>query len=155
VIALPESSRNCEIEAFYPDIQRAAIELPETARRYLQQAMETLHAPDAAAVMAGSAVDAMLKDLGLTEGSVYERIDQAVDKHILTEAMGKWAHHVRLESNRPRHADGKNPHVSPEQANQSVEFADALGQFLFVLPSRVTKGIEATKKADAAPGGAA
>lgn len=44
--------------------------------------MELLHA--------GSAVDAMLKELGYTKGSVYERIDQAVKDRRLTEAMGPW-----------------------------------------------------------------
>jgi hypothetical protein len=37
--------------------------------------------------MAGSAVDAMLKHLGLIEGSVYSRIDEAVNQQILTPAM--------------------------------------------------------------------
>jgi hypothetical protein len=107
--------------------------------------METLHAPDAAAIMAGSAVDAMLKHFKLIDGSVYRRIDEAVSQHILTAAMGEWAHEVRLGSNRPRHSDAENPHVSPEQAQQSVEFAEALGHFLFVLSSRVKKGIEDAK----------
>jgi hypothetical protein len=62
--------------------------------------------------------------------------------------MGDWAHEVRLGSNRPRHADTENSHVSPEQAKQSVEFAEQLGHFLFVLSSRVQKGIEVASKAD-------
>jgi hypothetical protein len=69
---------NISIESFYPEVKRAAAEIPEPVRTYLQQAFETLHAPDAAAVMAGSAVDAMLKHLNLVDGSVYTRIDEAV-----------------------------------------------------------------------------
>jgi hypothetical protein len=57
------------IEAIYPDIRTEATEIPEPASGYLQQALDTLHAPDAAAVMAGSAVDAMLKHLGLTDAA--------------------------------------------------------------------------------------
>jgi hypothetical protein len=147
----PYDLRSYRIEAIYPGIRTAAPEIPEPARRYLRQAFDTLNAPDAAAVMAGSAVDAMLKHLGLTEGSVNDRIKQAVEKNILTNAMGEWAHAVRLEANRPRHADAEHPHVSPEQAQQSVEFADALGHFLFVLSSRVKKGIEAAKQIAAPP----
>jgi hypothetical protein len=82
------SAANAPIETLYPSVRSAAAEIPDPARRYLQQAMETLQAPDAAAVMAGSAVDAMLKHLKLTEGSVYKRIDEAVSQHILTPAMG-------------------------------------------------------------------
>jgi hypothetical protein len=118
------SGANAPIETLYPSARIAAAEIPDPARRYLQQAMETLHAPDAAAVMAGSAVDAMLKHFKLTEGSVYKRIDDAVSQHILTAPMGEWAHEVRLGSNRPRHSDAENPHVSPQQAQQSVEFTE-------------------------------
>jgi hypothetical protein len=87
----------------------------------------------------------MLKHFKLIEGSVYSRIDQAVSQHVLTPAMGEWAHEVRLGSNRPRHADTENPHVSAHQAQQSVEFVEALGHYLFVLSSRVKKGIEEAK----------
>lgn len=139
-------AHNAVIGRLYPDVKSAAAEIPETARKYLQQAFETLHAPDAAAVMAGSAVDAMLKHLGLAEGTVYRRIDEAVSQHILTAAMGEWAHEVRLGSNCPRHADEENPHVSAKEAEQSVEFAEALGHFLFVLSSRVKKGIADAKE---------
>jgi len=130
------------IEYVYPGIRTAAEELPEAARTYLQQAYETLHAPDAAAVMAGSAVDAMLKAKGYADGSLYARVDQAVTDHVLTKEMGDWAHWVRLGSNRPRHADKDSPHVSAIEAQQSVDFAHALGEFLFVLSSRIAKGIE-------------
>lgn len=108
--------------------------------------MATLHAPDASAVMSGSAVDAMLKLLGYEKGSVYVRIDQAVAGHQITESMGEWAHSVRLGANRPRHADLDSPHVSPEEAAQSLEFAEALAFFLFVLTRRIERGREAAEK---------
>ena len=140
------------IEEIFPISQEAHEDIPEPARRFLQQALETLHAPDAAAVMAGSAVDAMLKKLGLIEGSLYARIDQAVKDHTITAAMGDWAHEVRLGSNRPRHADKEIPHMSPEEARQSVEFAEALANFLFVLAARIERGTDEAKKASAPEG---
>ena len=139
------------IEHAYPEPKQAHGDIPEPARTYLQQAYETLHAPDAAAVMAGSAVDAMLKKHQLTEGSLYTRIDEALKLNILTQGMADWAHEVRLGSNRPRHADSDNPHVSAKEAEQSVEFAEALGNFLFVLTARIERGIEAAKAADTPP----
>jgi hypothetical protein len=33
--------------------------------------------------------------------------------------------------------------LTPEEAEQSVEFAEALGDFLFVLTAQITRGIEA------------
>jgi hypothetical protein len=65
--------------------------------------------------------------------------------------MGEWAHEVRLGSNRPRHADNETPHVTSEEAKQSVEFADALGYFLFVLSKQVERGTNAAIKASAGP----
>jgi hypothetical protein len=133
---------NAEVAELFPMPRQVAHELPPVGRRFLEEAYQTLHAPDAATVMAGSAVDAMLKDKGYKEGTLYERIDAAVKDHVLTEDMGRWAHHARLESNRPRHADADNPHVAPEEAAQAVEFADALGQFLYVLTARIRRGLQ-------------
>ena len=126
----------------FPDAKTAHEDIPEPARTFLQEAYETLHAPDAAAVMAGSAVDAMLKARGLETGNLYTRIDEALASNLLTKGMADWAHEVRLGSNRPRHADKERPHVSPEEAKQSVEFADALGNLLFVLTARVNRGLK-------------
>ena len=100
--------------------------------------------------MAGSAVDSMLKEKGYDDRkkSLYERIDQALSDNILTAGMAEWAHEVRLGSNRPRHADKEKPHVAPDEAAQSVEFAEALGNFLFVLTAKVERGIKAAQAAE-------
>lgn len=134
------------IVAVFPGLNRAHQDLPDVVRTYLDQAFETLSSPDASAVMSGSAVDAMLKALGYSEGSVYARIDKAVEDQKITAPMAQWAHSVRLGANRPRHADVENPHVSPEEARQSVDFAEALGNFLFVLSAKIQRGIEASQE---------
>jgi hypothetical protein len=134
-----------------PGFPQAHEDLPDPARRFLDQAMQTLAAPDASAVMSGSAVDAMLKALGYEKGSVYDRIDEAVKDHHLTEAMGEWAHSVRLGANRPRHADKDRPHLTPDEARQSLEFAEALGGFLFVLTAKINRGIRAAQQAASLP----
>ncbi|MBT1156313.1 DUF4145 domain-containing protein [Aminobacter anthyllidis] len=129
----------------FPDEKHAHEDIPPIARRFLQQAYETLHAPDAAAVMAGSAVDSMLKAKGYSDGSLYQRIDKALADNILTKGMADWAHSVRLGSNRPRHADENKPHTSWEEAQQAVDFAEGLGTFLFVLTARIERGIKAAE----------
>lgn len=136
-------------DEIFPSPKQAHGDIPDVARAFLQQAFEVLHAPDAAAVMAGSAVDAMLKDKGYVEGSLYTRIDEAKEAALLTQGMADWAHSVRLGSNRPRHADAERPHVSYEEARQSVEFAEALGNFMFVLTAKIQRGIEAAENAEA------
>lgn len=79
----------------------------------------------------------MLKQLGYEDGSLYQRIDKAVADHLLTEGMGRWAHSVRLESNNVRHADVGRPHMTKEDAEKSLAFAKALGDFLFVLTAKI------------------
>jgi hypothetical protein len=92
-------------------------------------------------MLAASAVDAMLKAKGYSEGSLYKRIDKAKDDHVITEGMANWAHQVRLDANDQRHADGDAMLPGYNDANRSIDFALALGQFLFVLPARVERGI--------------
>jgi len=79
----------------------------------------------------------MLKDNGLRDGSLYTRIGEAVTAGILTNRMAEWAHRVRLDANNTRHADEDIPHMSREDAQRAFEFAEALGDFLYVLPSKM------------------
>jgi hypothetical protein len=122
-------------------------DLPPRAKRYLEQSISSLNAPDGAIMLAGSAVDAMLKICGYVDGSAYSRIEKAVTDHILTPAMKEWAHAVRIESNKPRHADIDEPHATKEMAEQAIEFAEALGEYLFALPSRIERGKVASRLA--------
>jgi len=116
--------------------------LPERSRSYLQQAVQTIHAPAGAVMLAASAVDAMLKNKSYTEGSLYTRINKAAKDHLITSDMAAWAHEVRLDANDQRHSDTEAALPTEEDARRAVEFAKALGQFLFVLPARVTRGRE-------------
>jgi hypothetical protein len=54
--------------------------------------------------------------------------------------MKLWAHEVRLDANDQRHADESAPLPSEADAKKAIEFAQALAQFLFVLPALVTRG---------------
>jgi hypothetical protein len=92
-------------------------------------------------MLAASAVDAMLKAKDYKKGSLYDRIDKAVSDHLITDDMSKWAHEVRLDANDQRHADEGAPSPNKADAERVVDFARALGDFLFVFPARVTRGI--------------
>ena len=111
--------------------------VPLQASRYIGQAYETLSSPDASIVMLSSAVDAMLKDQGLKDGSLHDRIKKAVEQGIVTEKMSDWMHHVRLGANNSRHADGNAPPPNVIEARRSFECAKALAEILYVLPSRM------------------
>lgn len=92
-------------------------------------------------MLTASSVDAMLKAKGYTEGSLYSRIDKAAADHLITADMAHWAHAVRLDANDQRHADEAADLPSEVDARRCIDFASALGQFLFTLPARVKKGL--------------
>lgn len=129
-----------EISELYPASKSVDDAIPERAKSYLEQAMNSLHAPAGAIMLSASAVDAMLKDKKYVQGSLYQRIDRACDDHIITQGMAEWAHIVRLEANDQRHADEMVSLPSPKDARDSIDFVAALGQFLYVLPARVDRG---------------
>lgn len=131
-----------ELQEHFPKAATVSVELPERPRTYLSQAQESLHAPAGAVMLAASAVDAMLKQRGLNEGSLYSRIEKAAEQHFITSEMTKWAHAVRLDANDQRHADDGAALPSEADAQRSIDFASALAEILFVLPARVERGLQ-------------
>ena len=79
----------------------------------------------------------MLKEKGLHEGSLYARIDQAVIAGVITQGMSDWAHRVRLDANVSRHADQGSPAPVDDDAQRAFDFAEALTEIMYVLPSRI------------------
>jgi len=128
----------------YPKPRRVDRAVPERAAHYLREALDTTATPSACIMAAAAAVDQMLKERGYNDkkSSLNSRILAAVEDHVLTDDMGAWAHHVRLEANEERHADEEEPLPSIHDAQRCVDFAIGLAEYLFVLPARVTKGIE-------------
>jgi hypothetical protein len=126
-----------------------ADQVPPRAREYLRQAQETLGQAAGSVMLSASAIDAMLKAKGLRDGSLYARIDKAATDHVITSDMAKWAHQVRLDANDQRHADEAAPLPTEQDAKVCFEFALALAEVLFVLPARVTRGIQETERKNA------
>lgn len=128
-----------EVKTQYPHNKQADDELPERAKNFLKQAYESKHAPDGCLMLAASSIDAMLKDKGYIDGSLYKRIEDAATANFLTAEMSEWAHEIRLNANEPRHADDSFDGATTEDAEQVLQFASALSQYLYVLPSKVKK----------------
>ena len=129
-----------DITCILPELQAVAEEVPARAREFLSQAIASLHAPAGAVMLTASAVDAMLKDKGHKDGSLNTRIDAAAKANLITAEMAAWAHEIRLDANDQRHADEAASLPSEANAAKSIEFANALAQFLYVLPARVARG---------------
>jgi hypothetical protein len=131
---------NPNVLAHWPESAAVSDCIPDRARSYLAQALSSIHAPAGAVMLAASSVDAMLKEKGLKDGSLYARIEKAATDHLITGEMAPWAHEVRLDANDQRHVDDNTPLPSAQDATRVIEFAKALAEFLFVLPARVTRG---------------
>lgn len=86
-----------------------------------------------------SALDEMLKDNNLVQGSLANRIDQAAVQGLITNGMKEWAHHVRLEANDQRHADVDAGLPTAEQAQVTLDFVRMIAEFLYVLPAKVSR----------------
>jgi hypothetical protein len=127
------------VEKMYPGLELIPNNMPQRAARFYKQAAESMHAPDGAIMLAASAIDAMLKDKGFSAGSLYSRIEMATEQHVLTHQMKEWAHEIRLSANEPRHADENFEGASKTDAEQTLQFAKALGEYLYDLPSRIEK----------------
>lgn len=141
IVTASAPNHNVEILEYFPSSRSIKEDVPERPRTFLQQALESLHAPSGAVMLAASAVDSMLKLKNYTDGSLYTRIEKAVEDHVITQDMATWAHEVRLDANGQRHADQAANMPTSQDAKRVIDFATSLAEILFVLPSRVQRGI--------------
>ncbi len=127
-----------------PDIVDSLI--PERPKRYLQEAIDTIHSPTASIIVCAGAVDAMLKEKGLKDGTLYARIQQARENHLITPEMATWAHQVRMDANDERHVDDAALIPTSDDALKAIAFTKALAELLFVLPTKVSAGLQASSQ---------
>ncbi len=130
-----------QAEKIIPAIDSVAESIPDKPRNLLSQAKNSLAAPAGSVMLSASAIDAMLKERGLVDGSLYKRIDGAVTSHLITQDMADWAHYVRLDANDQRHSDVDATLPTIDDAKKCLDFALALAEVLFVLPARVKEGM--------------
>ncbi len=127
----------------FPSSPEINEDIPDRAKSYLEQAVASIHAPAGAVMLAASSVDAMLKEKNYKTGSLYERIEQAVQDNLLTTEMANWAHEVRLDANDQRHADDDATLPNENDAQKVIDFTTAIAEYLFVLPARIQRGLGA------------
>lgn len=134
-----------EIVNYFPKQQEVSDTLPLRAKEYLKQAIESLHAPSVAIMLAASSIDSMLKEKDYKDGKLFTRIKKAADEHVITQGMADWAHEVRMDANDQRHADEKVDLPTTKDAEKTIAFTQALAQFMFEIPAKIDKGIKDAK----------
>ncbi len=73
------------IQEMFPNSLNVDDSVPERAKAYLNQAIESKHAPAGSIMLSASSVDSMLKDKGYKKGNLYSRINKAVEAHLITK----------------------------------------------------------------------
>ena len=124
-------------DAMFPEAMHVDDTVPSEAARYMKQALETQHAPDACVLMCAASIDAMLKDKGLKTGSLFARLEEALTQQLIPKALSDWSHWGRLDANGSRHADEAASPLSDEDAERSIGFARAMAEYLYVLPAKM------------------
>ena len=128
------------VTEIFPSSTKVSKDIPSKARSYLEQAIASIHAPAGAVMLSASAVDALLKEKEYKEGSLYDRIEKAVQDNLLTSEMASWAHEVRLDANEQRHSDEEVSLPNGEDAKKAIDFTLAIAEYLYVLPAKVQRG---------------
>ena len=129
LVTASAATPNQAIIEMFPKIESVDDAIPERAREYLMQSIASVHAPAGAVMLAASSVDAMLKEKGYKDGTLYKRIEQAANDHLITAEMALWAHEVRLDANDQRHADQNATLPNEIDAKRVIDFASSLAQF--------------------------
>ncbi len=142
ITAASPYAENGWIEEMFPEEIIVDESIPTKPKAFLNQAIDSLHAPSGSIMLAASAIDSMLKEKGYKTGKLYSRINNAVTDHLITKEMGLWAHEVRLDANDERHADDEAELPTSKEAKKTVDFALALAEFLFILPSKIERGLK-------------
>lgn len=154
IVTAAADADGCLINDVFLVQQSIPADIPPKAAAFLEQAIASIHAPSGAIMLTASAVDAMLKNKGYKDGSLFARIDKAAADHMITQDVAKWAHEVRLDANDERHADESAPLPDEQDAQRSIDFASAFATLLFTLPARVTRGLTSTSTPKTAPAAA-
>ena len=142
IVTAAAPAQTQEVSQMFPETKKVDESIPGKAKKYLEQALDSLHAPAGAIMLASGAIDVMLT--GKKEGILQDRIRQSVQDGKIPEEMAKWGQQIRLNPNDP--SSGKKGLPEPDDARKTIDFALALAEFLYVMPARVKRGLKASRK---------
>lgn len=114
---------------------------PEEVGRYWLQAKRNLKDEnwDAAALMARSALQIVLRDKNAEGDSLKKEVEDLSSKGILPPIMKEWSDNVRELGNVSAHPTPGQPPTDPQDAGDVVQFLDFLIEYLYSLPHRIER----------------
>jgi hypothetical protein len=125
----------------YPFIRsEAPEEYPEDVRENFAEAIRSLNSanPRACVVMTRSAMQAATRGLEAKGSNLKEEIDDLANRHAIPGSLREWAHEIRDGGNLVAHPEpGKR--VEMADAEELVELAEAIFEYLYVVPEQIRR----------------
>jgi hypothetical protein len=114
---------------------------PVGMRTFWIQAHDCLRSEnwDAAAVMARSALQCVVRERGAKEGSLKSEVEDLATKGVLHPLMTEWSHEVRALGNESAHPEPTAAPTAPLDARDIVNFLDSLLFYLYDLPNQIAE----------------
>jgi hypothetical protein len=120
---------------------------PADVGRYWMQARRNLEGKnwDAAALMARSAVQLVMRHQGANGRNLAAEIDDLASKGILPPIMKEWSHEIRVLGNENAHPTPGSEGTTQKDASDVVEFLGQLLVFTYNLPHQIEQYRERKK----------
>ncbi|MBI4184393.1 MAG: DUF4145 domain-containing protein [Proteobacteria bacterium] len=114
---------------------------PSDIGRYWLQAKRNLAGEnwDAAAVMAGSAMQLALRSKGAVGETFNQEVKDLADKNVLPPIMVEWANEVKWLRNSATHPQPGQQETAGKDAQDVIRFLDFLLEYLLDLPHRINE----------------
>ncbi len=132
-----------EASRVWPEPERYfSWEIPEEIRNSLQEAMICFKASafNASTVMAGRALEAICRHFGTAKSLLGAGIKELREKGIIDNRLAEWAAELQKARNLSAHASGEK--TSREDAEDLLQFVNAICEYVFVLTSRFERFME-------------
>ncbi|AIH04453.1 DUF4145 domain-containing protein [Thermodesulfobacterium commune] len=113
--------------------------LPDKVRVVFEDLQEMLREKKEPSLIVGgcrAVLESAIKYLGGEGDRLIDKIDDLLRKGIITKPIADWAHHVRIEGNESLH-DLLYTDITPEEAEEIVEFVKLFLIYTFELPARI------------------
>ena len=129
------SGNSIDIERFPFGTAKGLDGLPEEVAADRGEAWSGFHGSlnKAAALLARSALETAVKNLGAAGKDLYVKIDNLAEAGRITNDLAQWAHEVRITGNEAAHEMGP---VSEEDAKDGLFFLDAFLEAVYSVPAR-------------------
>jgi len=121
----------------YPTSDRRGVPgLPEPARRAYESAQSCLNTGnfEPCVIMCRKCLEAICVSFGVQKGSLAERLRQLRDSGRIEARLYEWADQLRLVANDAAH--DLDIRISKQDAVDSLDFVEAILQYIFILDQR-------------------